>query len=68
MKNPCEDCLVRIMCFAIACDELNIYLQVLANENKIDINNYIPIWIKEYEVRPRVIEYAKKFGIDSGNQ
>ena len=62
MKNPCKKCLVRTMCFAVACDDLNLYLQKLADEKKINIDNYIPEWIKTYEVRPRVIEYAEQFG------
>lgn len=62
MKNPCEKCLVRTMCFATVCKDLNLYLYELAKENKIDINNYIPVWIKKYEIRPRVIEYAEQFG------
>jgi hypothetical protein len=63
MKNPCENCLVKVMCCSTVCDDLQHYMDKLVDLKKFERENWVPTWIKKYEVRPKVLAFAETMGL-----
>ncbi|MFW9871611.1 MAG: hypothetical protein ACFFG0_00780 [Candidatus Thorarchaeota archaeon] len=51
MENPCRECLVKSICVH-ACDD---FLNFRRTFQLLNVDG----WIKYYELRPRVLEWAK---------
>jgi len=62
MENPCKNCLVRPMCYR-ACDELDKFARLVLK--KPYNSPVIKHWIKNCEIRPRVIEAYTRYDKNS---
>jgi len=55
MKNPCEECLVKVVC-TTACDDLCKFSRKVLEKDP-NANSYRN-WLKNYECRPAVLNLA----------
>lgn len=56
MKNPCEECLVKVTCYGTYCKTLQLFVDYLIRTKKLKINDSTIEWLENYEVRSRVLE------------
>ncbi len=59
MKNPCEECLVKVVC-TNPCDDLIKFSREITKKDP-NPTKYLN-WLKNYECRPRVIEKGSENG------
>lgn len=52
IENPCENCIVKVMCIT-PCDELNEFAREVLTSTNYDE------WLKKYECRSRVLGLVK---------